>query len=345
MFATRIIKTSIAVLALALLVSCGKKEEKAPAASQPQPAQATSLIDETKRNVEALKAQPAGAGAAALPYAQLPGLLDQLASHMEARAQARQQGADTSQSDTQIAADVTQLQEIQNTMSASQPEGGNKPALDQLNENLTKIIQAVRQGQELKAALKPPKGESGTQPGAEMNESAPQYSSTGSDDTTVAAAKLPAVKMPDVMAGDPCCGIVANPALKGRLGRLVLAFPQGANAGNTRTYVYKDQTEIARFDGNKTLELMPGTYRVGITSKWVEGVTIQSGHDTTVKVGMLRVTAGKDTRIYLLDTDQKRELARGDGTQELGFPIGTVYVQIAGQSEAVTIQAGKITDF
>jgi hypothetical protein len=239
--------------------------------------------------------------------------------------------------------------------------------LDQLNENLTKIIQAVRQGQELKAALKPPKGESGTQPGAEMNENKSESSTqtarsgdtepdssgdtksetkaTYRDKLALAAAKLPAVKMPDVMAGDPCCGIVANPALKGRLGRLVLAFPQGANAGNTRTYVYKDQTEIARFDGNKTLELMPGTYRVGITSKWVEGVTIQSGHDTTVKVGMLRVTAGKDTRIYLLDTDQKRELARGDGTQELGFPIGTVYVQIAGQSEAVTIQAGKITDF
>ena len=345
MFATRIIKTSLTVLLLALLVSCGKKEEQAPAVSQAQPAQITSLIDETKRNSEALKSQPDGAGAAALPYSQLPGLLDQLASHMEARAQARQQGADTSRSDTQIAADVTQLQEFQNTMSASQPEGGNKPALDQLSENLTKIIQLVRQGQELKETLKPPKGESGTPPAANMNESAPQTSSTGSDGTTVAAAKPPAVTMPEVMAGDPCCGIVANPALKGRLGQLVLAFPQGANAGNTRTYVYKDQTEIARFDGNKTLELMPGIYRVGITGKWVEGVTIQSGHDTTVKVGLLRVSAGKDTRVYFLDTDKKRELARGDGAQERGFPIGTVYVNVAGQSEAVTIQEGKITDF
>ena len=188
MFATRIIKTSLTVLLLALLVSCGKKEEQAPAVSQAQPAQITSLIDETKRNAEALKSQPDGAGAAALPYSQLPGLLDQLASHMEARVQARQQGADTSRSDTQIAADVTQLQEFQNTMSASQPEGGNKPALDQLSENLTKIIQLVRQGQELKATLKPTQGEGGIQPQANMNEYASQDSFTQSNDTAVAAA-------------------------------------------------------------------------------------------------------------------------------------------------------------
>ena len=62
-------------------------------------------------------------------------------------------------------------------------------------------------------------------------------------------------------------------------------------------------------------------------------------------MGLLRVTAGNNTRIYLLDTDKKRELARFDGTQELGFPIGTVYVNVAGQSEAVTIKDGQITDF
>jgi hypothetical protein len=372
MFATRIIKISITVLALALLVNCGKKEEKAPAASQAQPTQVASLIGETKRNAEALNAQPAGAGAAALPYSQLPGVLDELSSHMEARAQAHQQGADTSQSDTQIAADVGQLQEIQNTMSASQPEGGNKPALDQLSENLTKIIQVVRQGQELKATLKQPKSESGTPPDANMTESAPQTSSTGSDGTTVATAavstpaatsqdapatppvqaqaaaeqaQLPAAaRAPGAILG-PCCSVVPNPALKGRLGQLVLTFPQGANAGSTRTDVYKDQTAIAWFNGNKTLELMPGTYAVAITGKRVEGVTIQSGHDTTVKVGLLRVTAGKDTRVDFLDTDKKRGLAWGRGVQELGFPIGTVYVNVAGQSEAVTIEEGKITDF
>ena len=151
--------------------------------------------------------------------------------------------------------------------------------------------------------------------------------------------------MPEISSASTCCTVVANPAMKGRLGQLIVAFPAGANAGNTHTYVLKDQTQIAKFYGNKTLELMPGTYAVMITGKRVEGVTIKSGHETTVKVGLLRVTAGKDTHIYLLDTDQKRQLASEYGTHVLGFPIGTVHVQIAGQMEAVTIQEGKITDF
>lgn len=139
--------------------------------------------------------------------------------------------------------------------------------------------------------------------------------------------------------------ISANPELKGRLGQMVVAFPKGASASNTRTFVYKEQNAITDFYGDKTVELLPGTYAVAITGKRVEGITIQSGHDSKVKVGMLRVAAGKDTRVFLLDTDKTRVLTDGYGNQELGFPIGTVYVSIAGQSEAVTIKDGQITDF
>jgi hypothetical protein len=141
--------------------------------------------------------------------------------------------------------------------------------------------------------------------------------------------------------------ISANPELKGRLGRLVVAFPEGAKTSDTRTFVYKagEKSDITNFYGNQGVELLPGTYDVAITGKRVEGVTIKSGHDTKVKVGMLRVNAGKDTRVFLLDVDKTRELTNGYGNQELGFPIGTVHVSVAGQSEAVTIQEGKITDF
>ena len=141
--------------------------------------------------------------------------------------------------------------------------------------------------------------------------------------------------------------ISANPELKGRLGRLVVAFPEGANAGNTRTFVYKggEKSDITNFYGNKTVELLPGTYAVAITGKRVEGVTIKAGHDSEMKVGVLRVNAGKDTRVFLLDADKTHELTNGYGNQEIGFPIGTVHVSVAGQSEAVTIQEGKITDF
>ncbi len=158
-------------------------------------------------------------------------------------------------------------------------------------------------------------------------------------------AKLPAVKMPTVMGIQPCCSVVANPAMKGRLGRLLVAFPEGANAEGTYTSVYKEQDKIADFKGNNTVELLPGAYAVTISGKRVEGVTIRSGHDTKVRVGMLRVAAGKDTYVKLLNADKTLKLADGKGNFELGLPIGAVNVSIAGQAESVTIEEGKITDF
>ena len=357
MFATKIIKTSIAVLALALLVSCGKKEEKAPAAAQPQSTQAAKLIEETKRNAEALKAQQAGAGAAAQPYSQLPGLLDQLASHMEARALARQQGADTSKADAQITSDVTQLQEIQNNMSAFQPAGENKPALDRLSENLTKVIEIARQGQDLKATLKSIKGGGGIQPQASTDEYPSQGSFTQSSDTFVAATEnstpaatsqavpaAPQAQTQTAAAPGSCCSVVPNPTMKGRLGRLVVTYPEGTKAG-ARIGVSKGDTEATSGYGDKAFELLPGNYTVVISGKRVENVTVQSGHDTKVKVGVLRVTAPGGTRIGVLDQDGKTELTSGYGNKEFGLPIGTVYVSVAGQSEAVTIKEGQITDF
>ncbi|MEX2164250.1 MAG: hypothetical protein WD823_08410 [Sulfuricaulis sp.] len=359
------------MLALALLVSCGKKEEKVPAAAQPQSTQAAKLIDETKRNAEALKAQQAGPGAAAVPYSQLPGLLDQLASHMEARAQARQQGADTTQADTQIADDVTQLQEIQNNMAAFQPEAEKKPALDRLSENLTKVIDIVRQGQDLKTTVKSIKGGSEIQPGATKDEYPSQGDFTQSSDTLVAATEAstpaatpqetpaaplaqtqtaaaeqaqPMVKQAPAISPSSCCSVVPNPTMKGRLGRLVVTYPAGTKAG-ARIGVSKGDAEATSGYGDKAFELLPGSYTVIISGKRVDNVTVQSGHDTKVKVGVLRVTAPGGTRIGVLDKDGKTELTSGYGNKEFGLPIGTVYVSVAGQSEAVAIKEGQITDF
>ena len=47
----------------------------------------------------------------------------------------------------------------------------------------------------------------------------------------------------------------------------------------------------------------------------------------------------------MLAADSKKALTTGYGAQVIGLPVGTFWVQIAGGSEAVTIQDGKITDF
>lgn len=141
--------------------------------------------------------------------------------------------------------------------------------------------------------------------------------------------------------------ISLNPELKGRMGRLIVAFPEGANTGGVRIDVYKGgESNASKAEyGNQTIDLLPGTYAVGIAGKRVEGVPIQSGHDTKLKVGVLRITAGKNTRVDLLDPATKKALTGGYGNQQFGLPIGPVSVSVAGQSEPVTVQEGKITDF
>jgi hypothetical protein len=160
-------------------------------------------------------------------------------------------------------------------------------------------------------------------------------------------AQPTAVKTPPMLPSGTCCDIVANPALKGRLGRLLVTFPEGANAGNARVDVYKagEPKALTGGYGSQTLDLLPDTYAVVISGKRVEGVTIQSGQDTRMKVGVLRVSAGGNTRVDLLDPATKQALTGGYGSNQFGLPIGTVLVQVAGQSEAVTIEDGKIKDF
>ena len=126
-----------------------------------------------------------------------------------------------------------------------------------------------------------------------------------------------------------------------------MAYPDGAKTSGARTNVYKagDSKAIAGGYGNQTLDLLPGTYDVVISGKRVENVTVKSGHDTQVRVGVLRVTAGGNTRVDVLDAATKAKLTGGYGKLDIGLPVGPALVQVAGQSEAVTIESGKITDF
>ena len=95
--------------------------------------------------------------------------------------------------------------------------------------------------------------------------------------------------------------------------------------------------------GNQSWELLSGTYEIKISGKRVSNVTVKADHDTTVKVGALRVSAGKDTRVAVLDTG--KDLVAGYGNQLIGLPLGSFDIQVAGQSERVTISEGNVTDF
>ena len=156
--------------------------------------------------------------------------------------------------------------------------------------------------------------------------------------TTVAVANRNA-------GGDSgCCEIVPNPDMRGRLGRVVVAFPEEVSA---RIDVYRpgETQAVAGGYGNVAFDLFPGTYDVDISGKRVTGVTVRSGNDTRVRVGVLRVNASDSTRIDIVDRADGRSLTGGYGTDLYGLPIGEVGVQIAGQTEVVVIEAGRLTEF
>jgi hypothetical protein len=71
---------------------------------------------------------------------------------------------------------------------------------------------------------------------------------------------------------------------------------------------------------------------------------VRSGHDTQIKVGVLRVTASESTRVDLVDAD-KKTFTSGYGSEMFGLPIGEVAVQIAGQAETVAIETGQVIEF
>jgi hypothetical protein len=162
----------------------------------------------------------------------------------------------------------------------------------------------------------------------------------------VQASTVQAPRMPVLDGAQVCCAVVANPTMKGRMGKLIVAFPEGAKIGETRIDVYKaaGKESITGGFGNQAVDLLPGSYAVVISGKRVENVPITSGHDTRLRVGVLRMTGGGDTRFDVFDADDKRTLTGGFGAQVMGFPVGTVHVHIAGQSEAVTIKEGTVMD-
>jgi hypothetical protein len=172
------------------------------------------------------------------------------------------------------------------------------------------------------------------------------------------AAKMPAnVKLPGAGGAAPVgrgaadakpFTMVPNSALKGRLGRLVITFPEGSKGNSdTRYDVYKagEEKPVQGGYGKGEMDLMPGKYVVAVAQKKVADVEIASRQDTRLRTGAIRINAGNDTRVDLLDADKKTKLVGGYGACEWGLPVGTYHVQIAGSVEPVTVEEGKLTEF
>jgi hypothetical protein len=146
-----------------------------------------------------------------------------------------------------------------------------------------------------------------------------------------------------VAGASACCAVTPNPALAGRLGRLAVAFPPAAVPSGTQVAVIKDGKDLQAGYGSQSWELLPGTYDLRVSGKIVSNISVQARSDTTVRVGVLRVSASSATHWEVLDGSTT--IANGYGVQLVGLPIGSYSFRVAGQTEAFTIRQGQITDF
>jgi hypothetical protein len=129
------------------------------------------------------------------------------------------------------------------------------------------------------------------------------------------------------------------------MGRVVVNFPAGADAGMTITDVMRGSEKVDGWIGSGQREVAPGRYTVVIANMPVTGVLVQGGHDTQIKVGTVRVSGGGNTIVDLLSADGKTKLAGAMGNLTVGLPVGTYTVRMAGATQKVSVSAGKITDF
>jgi hypothetical protein len=153
-----------------------------------------------------------------------------------------------------------------------------------------------------------------------------------------------------VLASGKPYRLVANPNMKGRLGRIAFEYPKDTKYSDARTTIFKADAKpqdkpVAEGYGDAGFDLMPGKYLVAINSKRVP-VEVKSGHNTITRCGVLRVHAGSETHFNVLDSDKKRtQLYDAYGEKDIALPVGTYFLEIGGASEEVTISDGRITEF
>lgn len=167
----------------------------------------------------------------------------------------------------------------------------------------------------------------------------------GADAPAAAPPTENAAATPAPAAAGDAYTIVENAELTGRVGRVVVAFPEGASASSTRIEIRpeggKELSESGY--GRITADLLPGKYDVQVSGVVIPGVEVRSRHDSKIAVGVLRVSLGSSTRVEIFRGGQS--VASGYGKGQYGLPVGSYEVEISGKREPITITAGGITDF
>lgn len=152
-----------------------------------------------------------------------------------------------------------------------------------------------------------------------------------------------------VRGGPGAYELVANPEMKGRLGRVVIAYADGVtiNPDANRTGIYKEgeNKEATYGYGPVARELAPGTYDLVINGKKISGIPVKSGHDTRIPSGVLRLHGANELRFTIHEVGKESSFKSAYGNALVGLPAGDYEIEVNGSREKFTIEPGKITDF
>ena len=139
--------------------------------------------------------------------------------------------------------------------------------------------------------------------------------------------------------------IKAGEDLKGVKGRLVVDFHDEVPMAHMLVKIYSKDGGDPLGERKRRFDLLPGTYDVVVAGKRVAGVPIQSGQETRLLMGLLRVVYKGMDRTEVYDADKKTLLVKDYGTLRLGLPIGKYWVKMAGRMVEIEIKDGQVVAF
>lgn len=139
--------------------------------------------------------------------------------------------------------------------------------------------------------------------------------------------------------------LVPDAALRGRLGRLTVLFPEGAKVSGCPIEASAGEKAAGSSYGSFAKDLMPGEYVLEIQKRRLDRIEVRTGHVTRVHAGVLRLQGAEGTAFELFEPGAKKAFFNCYGPQDVGLPPGAIEVGIAGQRAKVEILADRIVEF
>ena len=136
--------------------------------------------------------------------------------------------------------------------------------------------------------------------------------------------------------------ITDNPSIKGATGKICVRLPDDA-VYVIGVYTATDNKYLNVFTKGENIRLLPGVYKITLSSVGVPDVEVKKGGETRLKAGVLNLTSALICKLY--DQTENTYFDVLQGPKKIGLPEGTYKIDLNGQFQEITIKDGEVTDF